>query len=633
MQSTVPQRTSETTARPLRPVRLGPRDYVIQHRDDGSILLGSPHALVPYPDRLTDRLVHWASVAPDRTFMAQRDATNSTGGGWRRISYAETLASVRAIGQALLQRNLSADRPIMILSGNDLEHALLGLAAIYVGIPYAPISPAYSLVSQDFGKLRHVFDLLTPGLVFASDGDAFGRAIGSVVPIGVEIVVTRNLPSARAATLFSQLADTSPTDEVDAAHAAVGPDTIAKFLFTSGSTGMPKGVINTQRMWCSNQAMLSTAMAYFQDEPPVTVDWAPWHHTAGGNHDVGLVLYNGGTFYIDEGKPMPGAIQATVRNLREIAPTWYFNVPKGYEALLPYLRDDVALRENFFSQIKVLWFAGAALAQHVFDEYKDMAHRTCGEEILFLTGFGSTETAPYALARTWVTDNSTNMGLPAAGMDLKLVPNDGKLEARVRGPNITPGYWREPALTAAAFDEEGFYKLGDAFKFADPDDPGQGLLFDGRLAEDFKLATGTWVGVGALRARIVEHFAPLVRDAVIAGADRDDIAALVFPDVEACRKLAPDLPAGAAATDVLNDPRVRGEFTAKLAGFAKTSTGSSTKVVRLILCAEPPSMDVGEATDKGSINQRMVLKHRAALVAELYAVPCGPRVITIQEND
>jgi feruloyl-CoA synthase len=280
----------------------------------------------------------------------------------------------------------------------------------------------------------------------------------------------------------------------------------------------------------------------------------------------------------------------------------------------------------------VLWFAGAALAQHVFDEYKDMAHRTCGEEILFLTGFGATETAPYALARTWATDNSTNMGLPAAGMDLKLVPNDGKLEARVRGPNITPGYWRDPKLTAAAFDEEGFYKLGDALKFADPNDPGQGLLFDGRLAEDFKLATGTWVGVGALRARIVEHFAPLVRDAVIAGANRDDIAALIFPDVDACRKLAPDLPAGAAAADVLDHAKVRGEFAVRLSSFAKTSTGSSTRVARLILCAEPPSMDIGEATDKGSINQRMVLKHRAALVDDLYAQPCAPRVIEIQEK-
>lgn len=605
---------------------MGPRGYVLEHRKDGSLLLTSPYPLGPYPARLTDCLIYWAAVEPDRTFMAQRD----TDGEWRRISYAETLASVRAIGQALLQRKLSADRPLMILSGNDLEHALLGLAAIYVGIPYAPISPAYSLVSQDFGKLRHVFDLLTPGLVFASDGDAFGRAMNTVVPLGVEIVVTRNLPSGRSATLFSQLAETPPTDAVDAAHAAVGPDTIAKFLFTSGSTGMPKGVINTQRMWCSNQEMLGTAMAYFQDEPPVTLDWAPWHHTAGGNHDVGLVLYNGGTFYIDEGKPMPGAIQATVRNLRDIAPTWYFNVPKGYEALLPFLRDDQALRENFFSRIKVLWFAGAALAQHVFDEYKDLAHRTCGEEILFLTGFGATETAPYALARTWTTDNSTNMGLPAAGMELKLVPNEGKLEARVRGPNITPGYWREPNLTAAAFDEEGFYKLGDAFKFADPNDPGQGLLFDGRLAEDFKLATGTWVGVGVLRARIVEHFAPLVRDAVIAGADRDDIAALIFPVVDECRKLT-DLPADASAAQVLDDPRVRGAFAAKLTSFAKTSTGSSTHVARLILCAEPPSMDIGEATDKGSINQRMVLRQRADLVGELYATPCPPRVITAQE--
>jgi feruloyl-CoA synthase len=378
---------------PIRSVRLGPADVTVERRPDGVLMLRSPRPLPEYPEKITRRLEFWAAQAPDRTLFAQR----APGGGWRSVSNAQALDAVRRIGAALLRRELSAQRPVMILSGNDIEHALIGLAANYVGIPYAPVSPAYSLISKDFGKLRHITNLLTPGLLFAADGAAYEKAIAAAVPPDVEIVATK---ADGRATLFSTLMDIGATAAVDAAHAAVGPDTIAKFLFTSGSTGTPKGVINTQRMWCANQAMLASALAYFADEPPVIVDWAPWHHTAGGNHDVGLVLCNGGTLYIDEGKPLPGAIEETVRNLREVAPTWYFNVPKGYEALLPYLRDDAALRANFFSRLKVLWYAGAGIAQHVFDEFKALAVDACGEEVLFLTGLGATETAPYAFGRT-----------------------------------------------------------------------------------------------------------------------------------------------------------------------------------------------------------------------------------------
>jgi len=449
------------------------------------------------------------------------------------------------------------------------------------------------------------------------------------VPPDAEVVVTRNiLPRA---SLFSDLV-AQPTAAVDAAYASVTPDTIAKFLFTSGSTGMPKGVINTQRMWCANQQMLRSALQYLQDEPPVIVDWAPWHHTAGGNHDVGLVLYNGGTMHIDAGKPLPGAIEETVRNLKDIAPTWYFNVPKGYEALLPFMRNDAALRENFFSRLKVLWFAGAGLAQHVFDEWKDLAHRTCGEDIFFLTGLGSTETAPYAFGRMWDAENSANIGLPPPGLDVKLVPLDGKYEARLRGPNITPGYWREPTLTAEAFDQEGFYKLGDALKFDNPARPEKGLLFDGRIAEDFKLATGTWVSVGPLRATFIAHCAPFVKDVVIAGADRDFISVLIFPDLDACRRLALDLPKDAGVADIAAHESVRREFRFLLDSLAKAATGSSNRVARALLLDTSPSLDVGEATDKGSINQRMVLRHRAALVQELYVSTPSPRVIAIDER-
>jgi feruloyl-CoA synthase len=609
----------------IRPVVLGPQDVVIERRSDGNLLLRSPQPLSPYPDKLTERLEYWAKAAPERTFMAQGNAQ----GGWRTVSYAQALCHARAIGQALLARKLSPERPIVILSGNDIEHALLALGALYVGIPYAPISPAYSLVSGDLSRLRTIFELITPGLVFAADGNAFVRAIDAVVPGDVEVALTRHPITSRSTIAFGDLQQT-PTGAVDAAHDTVGPDSIAKFLFTSGSTGIPKCVVNTQRMLCANQVMLRQALAYFAEEPPVIVDWAPWHHTAGGNHDVGLVLFNGGTFYIDEGKPMPGAIEETVRNLREIAPTWYFTVPKGYEALLPHLRADAELRRTFFSRVKVLWFAGAGIAQHVFDEMQDLAVQTCGEQILFLTGFGSTETAPFALARTWAHGNAANMGLPAIGMELKLVPFEGKLEARVRGPNVTPGYWRQPEFTAQAFDEEGFYRLGDTFKFADASDPRQGLLFDGRIAEDFKLSTGTWVSVGPLRAHFIHHFAPYVRDVVFAGLDRDDITALVFPDVEACRKLcrrAPDAP----ADQIMEHYDVRQHFAVLLAELARASTGSSNRIARIILCTEPPSMDRGEMTDKGSINQRAVLKNRTRLVDELYADELSPRVIRIEE--
>ena len=617
---------SQTTAG-TRHVNLGPQDVIVEHKADGTIHLRSPQPLGRYPDKLTERLEFWAAETPTQPFFAQRDVN----GGWRTITYEQALEFARRIGQSLLERNLSAERPIVILSGNDIEHALLALAALYVGIPHAPISPAYSLMSGDFNKLRAIVNLLTPGMVFACDGQMFSKAIGAVVPDDVEIVVARNAPDGRRATAFADLTKPAPTPKVDAAHDAVGPDTIAKFLFTSGSTGTPKCVINTQRMWCANQVMLRQALAYFADEPPVIVDWAPWHHTAGGNHDVGLVLYNGGTFYIDGGKPLPGAIEETVKNLREVAPTWYFTVPKGYEALLPFLRSDAELRRNFFSRLKLFWFAGAGIAQHVFDEIQELAVETCGERILFLTGFGSTETAPFALARTWHADNAANMGLPAAGMDLKLVPNEGKLEARVRGPNITPGYWRQPEFTAQAFDQEGFYRLGDAFKFADDNDLRHGLLFDGRITEDFKLSTGTWVSVGPLRSHFIDRFAPYVRDVVLAGADRNEIGALVFPDLPACRGLAPDLPADATAETVLSDPRVRGVFAERLKELAKASPGSSTRITRALLMAEPPSLDKGEMTDKGSINQRSVLTHRAALVDELYAATPSPRVLSIEE--
>ena len=554
-------------------MRLGPREVRVEKRDDGSVLLRSPHALGAYPQKMTERLEHWARVAPDRVFLAQRD-----GEGWRTLTYAQARERARRVAQYLLRKNLSPERPLVVLSGNDLEHALLHLGSMYAGVPYAPVSPAYSLLSTDFVKLRAIGELLTPGLAFVSSKATFGKALGAV-----------------PCEVIDQLDEPAATKDVDDAHARVGPGTIVKFLFTSGSTGTPKAVINTQRMWCANQQMTLSLLPFFSDEPPVLVGWAPWHHTAAGNHDFGLVLYNGGSYYIDEGRPMPSAIEATVRNLREIAPTWYFNVPKGFEALLPFLRQDVQLRKNFFKRLRVLWFAGAALPQHVFDEMKQLALDTRGEEIPFLTGFGATETAPETLARVWPARNVANMGLPPPGAELKLVPFQDRFEMRVRGLHVTPGYWRQPALTAKAFDEEGYYRLGDAFVPEDPHDWSEGLLFAGRIAEDFKLTTGTWVQVGTLRARFIEHFAPLVRDVVITGESRDELGALIFL-------------AGKASS-------------AELLGRLRTfpSTGSSNRIARALVLDEPPSLDAGEMTDKGSINQRAVLKRRAALVEELYS--------------
>jgi len=473
--------------------------------------------------------------------------------------------------------------------------------------------------------------LLTPGLVFVNDGGPFARALYATVPDEIELVVARNPLGDRKTTLFSDLLGAQDDAGVAAAHEAVTPDTIVKFLFTSGSTGSPKAVINTHRMLCSNQAMLASGFAFVTDEPPVVVDWLPWSHTFGSNHNFNMVLTCGGSLYIDEGNPTPPGVPKTVRNLREIAPTIYFNVPKGYEALIAHFRADETLRRNFFSRLKVLFYAGAGLNQTTWDELTRLAVETTGERIIFLSSLGSTETSPLALACSWDFDRPGNIGVPTPGVELKLVPNEGKLEARLRGPHITPGYWRQHDLTRDAFDEEGFYKIGDALKFVDPSDPGKGLLFDGRIAEDFKLSTGTWVSVGPLRARFIDHFAPYVRDVVFAGADRDFIAALVFPDVEACRKLG-GLGPDASASDIVGAPGVRQKFAELLKKLAALSQGSSTRIVRAILMADLPSMDKSEMTDKGSINQRAVLRNRAPLVDELYGAPLSSRVITTEES-
>jgi feruloyl-CoA synthase len=611
-----------TTPMPTRRP-LGPGPVRIARRADGCVMLTPEGTLGAYPRRLTERLEHWARVAPDRTLIARRDP--ATGGAWRRITYAEMLAQVRAVGQALLDRGLSAERPLVILSANCLDQFVLSLAALHVGVPVAPVSPAYALVATDYAKLRHCLGLLTPGLVFANDGTRFAKAIAAAVPEATDILVSAG-DAGRPATRFADLLATAPTEAVERAAAAVDPDAPAKILFTSGSTGLPKGVINTQRMICSNQQMLREAFPFMAEEPPVLLDWLPWHHTFGGNHNTGIVLYNGGTMYMDDGRPVPGGFEESLRNLREIATSIYFNVPRGFEEVVHHLREDAALRRVFFSKVRMMFYSSAGLPQHVWDELDRMALAERGERIPMITGLGATETAPFAICVREEFSASGVVGLPVPGVELKLAPVGDKMEARVRGPSITPGYWRNPEATAKAFDAEGWYCFGDALVPLDPADPHKGYRFDGRITEDFKLSTGTWVSVGPLRAKLVAGLAPFVKDVVLAAPDRDSLAAILIPEPEAVARIVPP------GEDVATHPGLRAELAAKLGVLAATATASSQRVPRAALLTQPLSLDAGEITDKGSINQRAVLARRTALVEDLFADPPPAHVITIGDH-
>lgn len=623
-----------THGAPFRAARVGGcLQATVAQRADGVQLLEATEPLGAYPERLSDCLEHWARVAPDRSFAAQRDPAEPGGGHWQHISYAQMLARAQAIGQALLDRGLSAQKPLVILSDNDLQHLSLAMGAMWAGVAYVPISPAYSLLSKDFGKLRHIVKQVTPGLVFAASA-AYGPAIDAVLDPGVEVVLGEGQLQGRASTVFDDLLATTPGPGLAAAHAATNAQTVIKLLFTSGSTQNPKGVITTHRMLCSNQQMLRQAFAFLADEPPVLVDWLPWNHTFGGSHNVGIVLYNGGTLYIDQGKPTPQGMATTLRNLREISPTVYFNVPKGFEELARAMQDDAALRARLFERVRMFMYAGAGLAQAVWDQLDALALQTVGQRIAMFTGLGMTETSPsctFALRAGQV--RSGHIGLPCPGVQVKLVPEGqgplAKTEVRFRGPNVMPGYWREPTLTAQAFDEEGYYRTGDAVRWVDAADSQQGLLFDGRMAEDFKLATGTFVSVGPLRAAIVAAGSPCVQDAVVAGLDRNEIAVLIVPRLDELARLARAAGASDAQADLrhaaqlLALPVVRHFFQALVDRLWQQGTGSANRVARLHVLEEALSIDRGELTDKGSINQRAVLHQRSALVDAIYQARSG----------
>jgi feruloyl-CoA synthase len=563
-------------------MRLAPAKVEIEKRADGSMLMRSPQKLGPYPRCVTEWLVQWSDKAPDAVFLKERAAS----GSWRQLTYRETFGEVRRIAQALLDMGLGKDRPVAILSDNSIDHALLALGAMHVGVPVAPISPAYSLMSKDFAKLRMIFELLKPGLVWTSDPAKFSAALEAVKAKPVSI---------------SDLLKTNPGSTQEREFAAVRPETIAKILFTSGSTGVPKGVVNTHRMLCANQQMLAQAWPFVEEKPPVVVDWLPWNHTFGANHNFNLVLRNGGTMVIDGGKPVPGLVETTVKNLTEVAPTLYFNVPRGFDLLVPFLEKDARLRRNFFSRLDVIFYAAAALPQNLWDRLKRLS-REENKNPAMLSAWGSTETSPLATSVHFPMERPGVIGLPVAGCELKLVPAAGKLEVRVRGENVTPGYYRRPDLTAAAFDEEGFYRIGDAVKLADAADPAKGIVFDGRVAEDFKLSTGTWVHVGAVRVKLIAAGDPLIQDAVITGHDRDEIGALVF--------LSP-----AAKSLAAEQIKTRLEETLK----SFSGEASSMRPARLMVMSEPPSIDANEITDKGYMNQRAVLERRGDLVQRLYS--------------
>jgi len=617
---------SQSAKAPHRPIAFGSTAVDCEKAADGSLRLRSRVALASY-DHNAARLFRAAAERnPRGIFLAER-----AGDGWCKVGYREARQKVDAIAQSLIERGLSVERPLMILSGNSIDHALLMLAGFTAGIPVAPVSVAYSLQSQDHEKLKEIAKLLRPGLVYVADTAPFGKALAALDLKGVEIVANRNGGAVEKVTAFAELERARPT-AVEGAVAAITPDTIAKFLLTSGSTGLPKAVINTHRMLTANQQQLLQVWPFVAEQPLTLLDWLPWNHTFGGNHDINLVLRHAGTLYIDAGRPLPSLIGETVRNLADVKPTIYLNVPAGYAALLPFLEKDDAVARNFFSELRLIFYAGASLPQDLWERLEALSTRAIGQRVPMASSWGTTETAPLALAAQSLAERAGIIGTPVPGVEMKLVPSGNKLEIRVRGPNVTPGYWKRPDLTAAAFDEEGFYRPGDAVRFDDPDHPSKGFVFDGRLAEDFKLMTGTWVTVGLLRVAALAAASPALQDAIVAGHDRECVGLLAWPNPAGCKNLI-----GAGAPEnlaaLLAHRDVRGHIERMLTQFNAGQSGRSHRVGRVLLLHEPPSIDANEITDKGYINQRLALERHAAAVERLFAADPDPEVIVIGRLD
>lgn len=598
-------------------------DIQQQQGADGTFLLQSAVPLETYPYRLTERLQYWATHTPHTIFIARKD----NDGQWRKLTYAATWNKVQRVAQALLQKNLTPEKPVAILSENSIEHGLMALAALHIGIPYSSIAPAYSLRSTDYQKLKHVINLLTPGLILVQDGKKYEAALQAVHNNAI-IVAVENLPAQLSAILFDELLQEEPSPQVAVAYNAIQPHTVAKILFTSGSTGLPKGVINTHENVSTNWQQITQTFPFLKEEGLEFIDWLPWNHTFGGNHNFGLTIFNGGSLYIDDGNPTPDGMATTIANLKERKPTIYFNVPKGFEDMLPFFKKDAALRQHFFSNLKMLFYAGAGMPQHVWNEWEQLAIDTIGEKIQIATGLGCTETCPSALFASNPGGFAGLLGVPVPGLELKLVATAGKLEARYRGKNVFPGYWRQPQLTAKVFDEEGFYCTGDALRFVDEQDANKGMLFDGRIAEDFKLNTGTWVSVGVLRAQLIATGNGLIQDVVITGHDESFIGAIIFPGVDYCRQL---IGVTATVTEIAQHSLVNQQLQNLLQALAAKSTGSATLVRRAVIADFVLSTDKGELTDKGSVNQRMVLQNYSDVVKQLHAQNITAGVIEVSK--
>jgi len=611
---------------PLRPVRFFSPEVELTRQADGVCLMRSVEPLAEYDHRISDWLDRWALNAPNRIFLVEQ-----ANDGERAITYGKARASAMALAEGLLRYDLGPDRPLAILSANSIDHALIMLAALYVGIPLAPIAPAYALQTTDYLKLAHTFRLLTPGMIVVEDGESYRHAIEQALKTDTPVVALRNASASPNMIDFAALrGDGSRREAVLTAASCVGRQTVAKYLFTSGSTGMPKAVINTHGMLCSNAQMKRQVAPVLEEEPLVMVDWAPWNHTAGGNSNFNLVLHNGGTLYIDPGKPTTALFGASLDLLRRVAPTIYFNVPRGYELLIPYLEADAAFREQFFSRVKFLWYAAASMQPAAWFALEDVAVKAVGQRILTVTGLGMTETSPIALFGTLEANGPGVVGVPVAGLELKLVPHDTSFEVRYRGPNVTPGYWRDAPATAAAFDEERFFLSGDLLSFIDPDRPKAGLRFDGRINEDFKLTSGTRVSAGKLRLNALDVLRPLANEVLIAGADRADVRMLIFPDWEACAAAVGAEQATPPAR-LVSSKALRAIFQDRLAEIASTGTGSSNRIVAAMLVEPPPSAAAGELTEKGTVNSRALQRNRPQLLAALFG-DSDERVLRIEAD-
>jgi feruloyl-CoA synthase len=592
-------------------------------RDDGSVILRSPQPLRDFPRNLGSLLAHWAATVPERVFLAERDGQ----GGWRKLGYAEAARAAASVAQSLIDRGLDQSRPVLVLSGNGIDHALLMMGCFLAGVPLCPVSPAYSLLSTEFGKVKYVRQLIDPALIYVDAFEPFQAALAAIGVAGVEMVSSSALPQGIAGTKFADLLATAPTHELRRRVESVSLDDVAKILLTSGSTGVPKAVVTTHRMLSANQQMLRQIWPFLETMPPLLLDWLPWNHVFGGNHNFNMVLRNGGTLYVDAGRPSSGYIEQTVSSLREVSPNIYFNVPAGYAMLLPYLENDDELASSFLRDLKLIFYAAAALPQDLWERLERLSVRHLGRRVPITSSWGSTETAPLATSAHFPLQRAGVIGLPVPGVEIKMVPAGTKMELRVRGPNVTPGYYKRPDLTREAFDEEGFYRVGDAGRFADSTAPEQGLIFDGRIAEDFKLGTGTWVHVGALRLAALAACSPVFQDVVICGHDGEKIGLLAWLNVSACEQIVGRKEASWDPETLARAPEVRDIVRRGLARHNQANPAASTRITRVYVMAEPPSIDANEITDKGYINQRAVVERRTALVRQLFADPPGPDVI------